>query len=245
MRYNLLRFDNLPSTNTYLKENSENLPDMTAVTADFQTNGRGRMGNTWIADRGCLALSLLIKRSIKPTGLTLLCAVATARAIKQLCGEAVGIKWTNDIILADCKVCGILCEGKLYGDNSGYEYIICGIGLNVNQSREFFVNSSLPNAASLYTITGRKYDKEQAARLILDNISELLECDGEYVLKEYISLCITLGKRVRLIQNGNEIFARAVSVDNDGALICENDSGGLFRVTAGEVKLRAENGDYI
>lgn len=249
-KYNthLIEFDELPSTNSYLKENVDKLEDMAAVTADLQTVGRGRLGNSWLADRGMLALSLLFKRDIDSSRLTMTSAVAVCRAVEQLSGVAAGIKWTNDIICDNRKVCGILCESAVKcasdAEKAVRRYVICGMGINVNQSRDFFENAALPNAASLYMLSGRKYDKKYAAELIISQLLLLLDCDFGMVLDEYRDRCVTTGKYVRLQRDGKELTAFARSVADDGCLICENESG-EFAVNAGMVRVRGVNGEYV
>lgn len=244
-----IHFDIVQSTNSYIKENADILDDMTVVTADFQSGGRGRLGNIWLADGGMLPLSILIKTNIDGARLTVISAVAVCRAVEALSRVKAEIKWTNDIICAEHKVCGILCESAIKCSSSPdkksiQSYVICGMGLNVNQSPEFFKSGGITNGASLYSITGERYDKNTAAELIVSSLLPLLSADYSEVLAEYAGRCLTVGKQVKLIQNNREIVAFARSIADDGCLICENE-GGEFIVNAGTVRVRGINGEYI
>ena len=242
----LLTFDTLPSTNTYLKEHADELPDRTVVTADLQSCGKGRLGNTWLATRDMLPVSMLIKAPDNAHDLTVICAVAVCRAIERLSGIKAGIKWTNDIICSERKVCGILCESTLKSSCNGaiYNNVICGMGLNVNQDEDFFEKSGLVNAASLYTLTGNKYDKMLAAEYIVDELTRLIDEDFSTVINEYSQRCVTLGKTVKLVQNNTETTAFAKAIAPDGCLICENENG-EFTVNSGLVRVRGVGGEYV
>ncbi len=242
----LIIFDTIPSTNTYIKEHADELPDRTVVIADMQSRGKGRIGNTWLATRDMLPISILIKSPQHGHDLTVICAVAVCRAVERLSGIKAGIKWTNDIICSERKVCGILCESsvKCSSDGAIYNNVVCGMGLNVNQSNDFFESNGLVNAASLYTLTGSKYDKMLAADYIVSELETLIDADFSAVIKEYSDRCVTLGKTVKLVQNNKETTAYAKAIAPDGCLICENENG-EFTVNSGLVRVRGIGGEYV
>ncbi len=240
----MLVFDTLPSTNTYIKENIGNLEDKSIVIADKQIAGKGRLGNSWLCDdeNGMLAMSLLIKNPLQPHRLTVVAAVAVSRAIEKLTGQQAYIKWTNDIICENKKICGILCESAIKGDS--LFYVICGIGINISQPQSFFDNNNLPNGASLKSLYGKSYAKIQLAELVVENIISAMNESFENILACYKEKCCTLGKYVKFIRNNKEVTAYAKDINSDGMLICEAD-GNEFTVSAGEVRVRSVSGDYI
>ncbi len=243
----VLNFPTLPSTNTYVKQHIDKLSDFAVVTADIQTDGRGRLGNKWITDIGALSMSVLLKNADNPQNITIISAVAVCLALKEQFGISAFIKWTNDIICEKSKICGILCESTVKCSSDGkttQPYIICGIGLNVNQSKEFFISGVLPNGASLYSLYGKKYDKNAIAIAIAKKLSELIKADFKEVLSIYKKLCITTGKMIKFIRNGEEITAFAKDIDKNGCLICENEDG-EFVVNSGVVRVRGLNGEYV
>ena len=246
-KFRILSLPVADSTNTYIRERLEELCDKTVVFADFQTNGRGRLGNKWIADGGALSMSILFKDICLPQNMTIITAVAVCQALYQLYSINAGIKWTNDIICENKKVCGILCESSIKGytnDKEPERYMICGIGLNVNQNGAFFKESGLSDGASLCSLYGRQYDKLEIGLYVLRRIAILQGMAFSEVIKMYRELCVTLGKSVRLIQNNCEITAFAKDIDENGCLICENESG-EFAVNSGVVRVRGINGEYI
>lgn len=238
---NWLHFTEINSTNTYLKENVRDLPDKTVVTADLQTAGRGRLGNIWEADNNMLPVSILLKSRNNAVSLTIMTAISVCRAIEKVCDIPAQIKWTNDIICENHKVCGILCESIIKGAQID---VVCGIGVNVNQPTDFFERNSLPNAASLFEITGSRLDKKQLAQEIINQLLSLLDDDFENVRCEYEKRCITLNKQVKLIINGEEKIAYAKAIGKNGSLVCIDDNG-EFEVVAGEVKVRGLNNEYL
>lgn len=143
------------STNTYLKRMAALLPSGTVVYTHRQTAGRGQKGNSWEAEPGKnLTFSMLLKQpgvaAARQFCLSEAVSLAIVDAIDARCsGDVVTVKWPNDIYWHDRKLCGILLELSLMG--SVIDYMVAGVGLNVNQER--FV-SDAPNPVSLKQITG-------------------------------------------------------------------------------------------
>lgn len=230
-----IKLDKVDSTNSYLKQNRSQLPDGTLVTAGLQTAGRGRRGHSWAADRGMLPFSLLLKNPPYPDCVTLCAGVAVCRALESaVSGESFGIKWPNDIILRGFKLCGILCESVYSGDNID---IICGIGVNLSQSEEFFKQAELPHAASLKMLTGAVPEREALALDISERLYKFTRSGFAAIYGEYKSRCLTLGKTVKIIENGRERTAFAQDIAENGRLICA-DENGSFEVNSGEVSVR-------
>ena len=128
-------FDSIDSTNTKAKELAEaGHPSGTLVVADQQTLGRGRRGRSWESPAGTgIFMTLMLKPDINPNNasmLTLVAAMATARAITEVTGEAAQIKWPNDIVMNGKKVVGILTEMSAQFDY--INHIVVGIGINVH-----------------------------------------------------------------------------------------------------------------
>ncbi len=236
-----LHFEQLSSTNDYLKQHAAALVHGTVVTADCQTAGRGRAGKAWQnnARRG-LALSVLLRPpSVHHTQLLpLVCALAVKSTVSVLCGLPAGIKWPNDIVLGGKKVCGILCESVLLGQSV---YAVCGIGLNLAQQREEFEADALLHATSLWMETNKEYPIADVTAVLL---AELERCYDRFIaegfdrlLQEYKSTCITLGREVRVMQNGSIRQGRATGLAPNGALLVELD-GIVTEINAGEASVR-------
>ena len=130
---NKLHFGSINSTNDYLKENNY-LPSGTVVTSDYQTDGRGKQSNVWESARfQNIIMSILIKPDMLVSNITRLTKLTSVAIYKTL--ESIGIKsvvkWPNDVLVNGKKICGILLESSV--TNNEIDYVIIGIGLNVNQ----------------------------------------------------------------------------------------------------------------
>ncbi len=236
-----LHFEQISSTNDYLKQNAGALSHGTVVTADYQTAGKGRSGRAWQDNaRAGLAFSVLLRPpSVHHTQLLpLVCALAVKSAIYSLYGVNSGIKWPNDIVLNQKKVCGILCEGVLLGQTV---YAVCGIGINVLQEKADFTQNGLDHATSLLveTQTRRSVDDVTAAVMIeLERYYDRFIAQGIAVLLgEYEAACITLGREVKVIQNGAEREGRAIGLAQNGALLVDF-AGVVTEINAGEASVR-------
>jgi BirA family biotin operon repressor/biotin-[acetyl-CoA-carboxylase] ligase len=125
------------STNDAARQLAEQgAPEGTLVLAEEQTQGRGRLGRTWLSERGAgIYASILLRPALKPRAaavLTLVAAVAASEAIEQACGLRADIKWPNDLLLDGRKCCGILSE--MQAERDDIQYVIVGIGINVNHT---------------------------------------------------------------------------------------------------------------
>ena len=242
MKINHIRLDEVDSTNNYLKEHRMELPDGTLVTAGLQTAGKGRRGHDWLADRGMLPFSLLLKNPPHPDIITLCAAVAVCGALENLLpDEKFGIKWPNDIILLGHKLCGILCESVCFGSSMD---IVCGIGINISQTAEFFERANIPHGGSVEMLTGKKIaDREALAEDVACRLYAYTRSGFDGISQDYIDHCLTIGKRIRIIENGSEREAFAEGIAPNGFLIC-SDENGRFEVNSGEVSVRGLL-DYI
>jgi BirA family biotin operon repressor/biotin-[acetyl-CoA-carboxylase] ligase len=240
---NLHYFEHLGSTNEFLKSMSQELPNGTVVVAGEQFDGKGRRGNKWVSSKGQAAeMSILLKdsRLLMPP-VTLICGLAVARALNGLCDGGFSIKWPNDIVCGDKKVCGILCESKISKSNCS---TVCGIGVNVSQDAEFFKQVNLPHGASLKMLKSEPPSNELVIASILNWFEEIyttLERGGEREIVaffgDYSALCITLGREIRAKTGDIEIqgFATAVNADGTLAVSCGEETVAL---SAGEVSVR-------
>lgn len=233
--------DECTSTNDYIREHLAELCDGTVISAKLQTSGRGRRGHTWEADSGMLPISILLKNPIERDTVTARVGLAVSYALESVTGiPEICIKWPNDIIISGKKVCGILCECSFFGDNA---CVICGIGVNVSQSEEFFRRRDLPNGASLFTLSGEIYERNTLIEAITDNVKRLAAVPFSQCITDFRSRVINIGRTVKLVENNSYRTAKAVDIAPNGFLVCEDESG-RFEVGSGEVSVRGENG-YI
>lgn len=157
-------FDSPPSTNDLAMECDA--PDGTAFVANHQSQGRGQHGRVWTSQPGeSLLLSIRLRpppELARPVILTAFAAVAVGDAIRELTGVQARIKWPNDLLVRGKKVCGILIEAG--------RATVVGIGLNLNQTIEAFVDAGLPDATSLELVEGKTIDRDHALNCVLDRL---------------------------------------------------------------------------
>ena len=185
----IIKLNAIDSTNSYLKQlcTKMSIEDYTVVVTQHQTQGRGQMGAIWDSEKGKnLMFSMFKDLSMHnvefPFYISMAISLAILKTLKALYIPDLHIKWPNDILSADKKICGILIENVI---KNKLNSTIIGIGINVNQT-EF---SNLPKASSLKNITGIQYDLSELLHNIIKNTkyySSLLE-EGKYdaVKNEY------------------------------------------------------------
>lgn len=164
----IIRLEETESTNSYLRDllKSQHLEEGSVVVADFQTAGRGQVGNSWYSDKGDnLLFSLLIYPTGIPANEQFIISRMVSLAIKNTLdqfADDIRIKWPNDIYWKERKIAGILIENSLQGKI--IENSIIGIGLNLNQQ---IFPVELPNPVSLRQITATEQDKNYILDLLL------------------------------------------------------------------------------
>lgn len=238
--------DRVDSTNTYLKREAMNgAADGLCVIANEQTAGRGRAGRSFSSKPDCgVYFSILLRPDCAPVEavtLTAHTAVAVCRALEDACGVRAGIKWTNDIVLGTHKVCGLLTEMSVEGESGALEYVVVGIGVNVNNTPEDFPPELRQIAGSIYSETGVRMDRARlAAALVcaMDEMYAVWQKDHRVYLEEYRARCITTGREVRLLREGRETRAYADAITDDFALLVRFDDGTRTEITSGEVSVR-------
>lgn len=217
----------------------------TIVTAETQTKGKGRLGRKWHSpEKSGIYLSIILKPKFKPEkapGLSIMTAVALADTCKSFTGANVQIKWPNDLLLNSKKVAGILTE--LSADKNKIEYVIIGVGINLNQKSDDFPEELRKTATSIRRINKRKVDRILFLKKFLYQFEKQYLSYQKYQLKavqkkvrSYSSL---IGSKVKLAQGNSIIEGVAVQIDESGALIVNNGEKDI-RINSGEVTVIKE-----
>ena len=167
----IIKLNAIDSTNTYLKQLSskEVIEDYTSVTAKYQTHGRGQMGTIWDSENSKNLMCSVFKRSSSiPVKnqfyISMVTSLAIVKTLQSFSVPKLYVKWPNDILSDNNKICGILIENVI--KNTILEASIIGIGLNVNQTKF----NTLPNASSLKIITGIVFNLDELLQLIIKNL---------------------------------------------------------------------------
>lgn len=209
----------------------------TVVIAEYQTKGRGRLGRKWVSPRGKGAyFSVILTPDILPREgslITLLSSLSVAKTIREAIDLPAFIRWPNDVLINKYKVCGILTE--LNGEIDKINFVILGIGLNINTKKEL-----LPEGASSLAVEkGNQIPRLEFVRMLLRNLDKYYKIFNrgkiDKIIKEYKELSAILNRRVQVNYHNKFISGQAVDVDREGALILRMDSGFYERVLAGDV----------
>lgn len=239
----LICLDSVDSTNTYLRKLArEGCDEGTVVIADTQTAGRGRMGRGFYSQSGAgVYLSVLLKPECSPEQagtLTPHVAVAVSRAIERVCNVQPDIKWVNDLLIKDRKICGVLCESSI-GPDGMPDYVICGVGLNVSNRLEDFPEELRGVAGSILTQTGTEPSRGKLIAAMIEEIMRMYALwtkDKTAYLSQYRARCITTGKYVRIKTDSGEHDAFAKEISSDFGLTV-NTNGGTVTLRSGEVTI--------
>lgn len=247
--WHLTVLDETDSTNNALKRlAAEGAPHGTALLALRQTGGRGRMGRQFSSPEGGVYLSVLLRphaEAEKLLHLTAAAAVAVRRAISDCCGVEVGIKWTNDLVYGNKKLCGILTELSSAAEDGTVCYAIIGIGINANTVSDAFPEAVRQIAVSLREITGHCVERTALASAVLRRLREMdavLLQERQSILDEYAGACVTVGKPVQVICGGQRRAAVAEGIDAYGGLLVRYDDGSVAAIHSGEVSVRGMYG---
>ncbi|MCS6989399.1 MAG: biotin--[acetyl-CoA-carboxylase] ligase [Chloroherpetonaceae bacterium] len=194
----------------------------TIILAEFQTAGRGRGAKRWTARRGENIIASVILRPNAPlerlTLLPLLAAVAIAQTIEEEAETRAEIKWPNDVLTSRKKVAGILIETAT--QNAIADYVVLGVGLNVNQTE--FPDELLEQATSLRLETGKTFDLSDVFVALMKNLDALYarfeNGNDDAILQMWRAHCQMFGKRVTFVQNGERREGVALDIDERGFL---------------------------
>lgn len=237
---NIMMFGETDSTNIQAKNNSAK-PDGTVFIAEAQTIGRGRLGRSWDSQKGTgIWHSILLKPDITISDLpkiTLVAGLAVCRAI----GLDAKIKWPNDVVIGNKKVCGILTE--MSAETDRINYVVCGVGINVNT--DSFPAEISEKATSLRIEYGREFERNALIARFLNEFEKLyksfLKNGLSEILDEYKKNCVTLGREVRVLSRNDTVCGTAEDIAPDGSVIIRTENG-CVKVNSGEVSIRGMYG---
>ena len=240
----ILVFKETDSTNIHAKAGGvKGEPHGTLYVAESQSAGRGRRGRSWESPAGeSIYMSLLLRPEFQPVKapmLTLVMALAVARALRERTGVDVQIKWPNDLVVQGRKICGILTE--MSTEMTWINYVVIGIGINVNQNE--FPEELKDCASSLKMETGRRFRRSHLIAAVMEHFEMYYEQflqEGSLAgfRKEYNELLGNKDRQVKILDPGNHYEAYALGINDTGELIVEKEDGSVQNIFAGEVSVR-------
>ena len=237
-------FPCLPSTNQEAKRMAlERAEQGSAVLAEEQSAGRGRLGRSFFSPRGNgLYMSVILRPKADVSNAVLIttaAAVGVCRAIDTVTGRHPQIKWVNDLYLNEKKICGILTEAVTNFETGVIESVVVGIGINFKGSQSTLPEELRHKAGFLYTDEPPATTRNHLAAEIINQLCIL--CDTlelRSFLPEYRMRSMIIGEQIRFLRNQVWSEALAVDIDDNGGLIIALSDNKRETLSSGEVSVR-------
>ena len=235
-------YPRLDSTNEALKRSIKDHPsEGTVYVAGKQEEGKGRRGRKWESSSGGLWFSFLLRPTLslpQTALLSLVFAVSLVKSLDVFSGSLCQIKWPNDVYCQGKKIAGILLE--MSGEIDNADYLIVGIGINVNVRKNDFPAAIAASSTSLLEVNGREIDADEVLLTVLKDLDsyyqEYLKNGFSDIRLEFKSRCLHLGKVIETVRGQDIIRGINTDIDEMGNLMvqCQDD---LLRISTGDVKV--------
>jgi BirA family biotin operon repressor/biotin-[acetyl-CoA-carboxylase] ligase len=231
------------STNNVAKSLSHRgIKEGTVIIAKRQTQGRGRMGRSFLSmSENGLYMTLFLKPELPPSecvSITVMCACAVCEAIESVSDRKCRIKWVNDIYIEDKKVCGILTEASADFIANKLDYAIVGVGVNVSDPKGGFDDEIKDIAGSVYEKNAPVGVKNRLCAEIINNFMSLYRnyTDKSY-MENYRKRSNIIGKSVDVYRGDEIISGVCIDIDNEANLVVKTESGEI-RFNSGDARVR-------
>jgi BirA family biotin operon repressor/biotin-[acetyl-CoA-carboxylase] ligase len=207
-------------------------PDFTTVIAGRQVSGRGRLKREWLSDKGGLYFTMVLRPDLPPVlsfRVSFLASLTLSRILTEMFGVDARVKWPNDLLVDERKICGMLSELEAEADRVAF--INVGIGVNVNNDP----SAVEPAATSLKAILGREVSKKDILARYLDAFEQRMQTAAfDRVIEEWKAVTVTLNREVRVVTTREVFTGKAVDVDDNGALVLKSADGSLKKILYGD-----------
>jgi len=236
------------STNVYAVDLAKKgAPEGTVVIADSQASGRGRLNRVWQSPPGRnMYATILVRPRIalaESPRLTLAAGIAVAETILEYCPDGVRLKWPNDVQIRGRKVCGILTE--MQGGPVQPDFIVVGIGVNINIKRREFHEDIREIATSVCEESGSDIDRTDFIVRLLGKFEcwyrIFLAGDFEAIRRRWLQLSDMVGRQVRIALGDKTEFGKVLGINEGGALLYLDETDQVREVLAGDVSLRVKS----
>ncbi len=236
--------DKINSTNELAKIQAKAGADAgLVVIANEQSQGRGRRGRIWHSQPGGLYFSILLRPQLplnEATKITLLTGVTIVETLRKFYHLPAVLKWPNDILIENQKVCGILTE--LSANIETINYIVIGIGINCNQDPQSWPSDIRETATSLQAVTGTSINRKKLLEKTLTHFEYSYQKFIKGDMRELIDLANQytplLGRTIQVITSQETFTAKAIDISDTGALIVETQAGKQMTLWAADVSIR-------
>lgn len=241
-KLNITIFDELDSTNNYLKKlGSQGEKENKLVIALSQTGGRGRMGRSFYSPNGTgIYFSLLLHPEFsaeKSLFLTVMAAVSVAETVMKYNINDVKIKWVNDIYINGKKVCGILTEGAV-NNSKKLDYAVVGIGINVIAPENGFPDDIKDIATAIFPGNSKENTKEIIVADVINRFFSMYNGSDKDHIRRYKEYSYLTGKEINIIQGDSTRPATVIDITDDCHLLVKNENGEIEEISSGDVSVR-------
>ncbi len=241
-KLNITIFDELDSTNSYLKKlGSQGEKENKLVIALSQTGGRGRMGRSFYSPNGTgIYFSLLLYPEISAENslfLTVMAAVSVAETVMKYNKNDVKIKWVNDVYIDGKKVCGILTEGSVNADKK-LDYAVVGIGINVVAPENGFPDDIKNIATAIFPGNTEENIKEKIVADVINAFFSMYNGDDKDYIRRYKEYSYLTGKEINIIQGDSTRHATVLGITDDCHLLVKNENDEIEEISSGDVNVR-------
>ncbi len=237
-------YDEIGSTNDEaFRLGLAGVPEGTVLIANSQSAGKGRMQRVWHSPAGSnIYTSIILRPEITPARtpqISILAGVAIAEVLESYCPDRIKLKWPNDVLIDGKKVCGILSQVKTVA--SAVDFIVLGIGINVNISYNEFLKEICNLATSLAIETGREISRQELIIRLYENLAkwykQLLQNGFNPIKERWLSLSPMIGEMVQVKFQEEAVSGKAIGLDDDGSLILLTADNKEIKVSAGDTTI--------
>lgn len=225
--FKIERFYEVDSTNDVAKQFAvHGAPEGTVVISEIQRKGRGRKGREWFSPKGGVWMSIVVRPKVTPSQaapLTLITGLAVAKTLSHLYSLECRLKWPNDVLINEKKVCGVLTE--ISAEIDRINYVIIGIGINANINADSFPDEFRNSATTLKNELNREILLDELVKGLLgefEKLYKIFQKQGFSKLKEeWKKFASTIGRKVRIITDSRTIEGIASDIGENGELFVE------------------------
>ena len=237
---NFIYTEDIPSSNSYLMNDNSGLYHGTVLMSEYQHEGKGRLNRPWHSNKDQnLTFSIMLKKDLQkynPNHLSLAASLSVSVSIENLYQLRTDLKWPNDVLTKNKKLCGILLESSIQGEEM--EKIVLGIGVNVNQIK--FIGDFKIQPTSIKFELKREVSRERLLSEILntfENYLYQLKNNSKVILDEWRERCRMIGENVLIEINGEKKFGVFYDIDANGYMILKTGEN-MEKITSGDISVR-------
>lgn len=219
-------------------------PEGTVVVADSQLKGRGRFQRSWHSPAGTnIYTSVILRPSLKiseSSRIPVMAGVAVGDVLDRYCPGSISLKWPNDILVNEKKVSGILSQAKITAKR--IDFIVLGIGINVNMKKELFPEDIRDTATSLALEAGREIARQDVLISLYENLEKWykqLTLNGFGSVKSrWLRMTSMIGRNVQVVFKDEIIEGKATDMDDNGSLILMVNENKTIQISAGDATVK-------